>query len=152
MGRLQDIGVGAGAVASEAEADLDATGTDIRFPEGTEESAVQLDADGDPMVMDDEEASTTRPAPIEVRGPKLAQVPKQEGPRGKRLAVSSQRMEAVPQPTDDIQISGGVDNVFDREYERHLAGYNRVSGSDVAIGDRLPGVGRNFYVRFSFSR
>jgi iron complex outermembrane receptor protein len=35
--------------------------------------------------------------------------------------------------------------VFDKEYADHLSGINRVSGTDVAVGDRIPGYGRNFY-------
>ena len=61
-------------------------------------------------------------------------------------------LSASWQATDDIQVSGGIDNLFDRDYQQHLAGYNRVMGSDVTVGDRLPGVGRNLYVRFYYHR
>lgn len=47
-------------------------------------------------------------------------------------------------------ISFGLENIFDREYERHLAGYNRVSESDVPVGSRLPGPGRGLLVKFHY--
>jgi len=47
-----------------------------------------------------------------------------------------------------ISISAGLENVLDKKYENHLAGYNRVSNSDVAVGARLPGVGRSLQLRF----
>jgi iron complex outermembrane receptor protein len=46
-----------------------------------------------------------------------------------------------------ISLSGGVENLFDRAYEDHLSGYNRVMGSDVAMGARIPGAGRGIYLR-----
>ena len=51
----------------------------------------------------------------------------------------------------NLVIQGGVNNVFDRDYAPHLAGINRAQGSDVAVGDRLPGMGRNLYARVSWS-
>lgn len=39
----------------------------------------------------------------------------------------------------------GVENVFDKGYADHLEGINRVGGSDVAVGQRVPGAGRFFY-------
>lgn len=46
---------------------------------------------------------------------------------------------------DRLVLTAGVENVFDKEYADHLSGINRVSGTDVAVGDRIPGYGRNFY-------
>ena len=46
-----------------------------------------------------------------------------------------------------VRLDAGIENVFDRRYVEHLAGYNRVSGSDVALGARLPGPGRSAFVR-----
>lgn len=43
----------------------------------------------------------------------------------------------------------GIDNVLDKTYRPHLNGTNRVRNSDVALGDRLPGAGRNFYARLN---
>ncbi|MCW8925220.1 MAG: TonB-dependent receptor, partial [Xanthomonadales bacterium] len=48
--------------------------------------------------------------------------------------------------TDSLDVSFGVENVFDKAYQDHLGGYNRVSGSDVPVGQRLYAVGRNFYL------
>jgi len=49
----------------------------------------------------------------------------------------------------DVMISAGVENLFDAFYAQHLSGYNRISGSDVALGDRLPGAGRGVFVKLS---
>lgn len=51
----------------------------------------------------------------------------------------------------DLVLSAGVNNVFDDEYQDHLNGYNRVRNSDVALGERLPGPGRNFFARVNYS-
>ena len=47
--------------------------------------------------------------------------------------------------TRNLVLNAGVDNVFDKEYADHLSGINRVSGTDVPLGERLPGYGRNYY-------
>jgi len=46
----------------------------------------------------------------------------------------------------NLLLSGGVGNVFDRKYAPHVTGINRAGGSDVAIGERVPGDGRNVYL------
>jgi len=52
-----------------------------------------------------------------------------------------------------IDISGGINNMFDRFYQSHLGGYNRVTknaagqSSAVATGTRLPGEGRSLFVQ-----
>ncbi|MCB2074781.1 MAG: TonB-dependent receptor [Novosphingobium sp.] len=48
-----------------------------------------------------------------------------------------------------LRVSGGVENLFDRRYADHLSGINRVRDSDVALGERLPGVGRGGFLRLS---
>jgi iron complex outermembrane receptor protein len=58
------------------------------------------------------------------------------------------------QPTDHVVISAGVNNLFDREYQNHLGGYNRISNSDnpdIENGDRLPGAGRSAYAGVNVS-
>jgi iron complex outermembrane recepter protein len=50
-------------------------------------------------------------------------------------------------PSDGWEIGLGVNNVFDRQYRDHLSGYNRAMNSDIALRERLPGLGRNFYGR-----
>ena len=49
-----------------------------------------------------------------------------------------------------LQLTAGVENVLDEDYEDHLNGINRVSGSDVAVGDRLPGDGRNYFLTLEY--
>lgn len=56
------------------------------------------------------------------------------------------------QVTEQFSIAGGIDNVMDKDYELHLGGYNRIQQSDVAVGERLPGVGRNAFLRLSYHR
>jgi len=45
------------------------------------------------------------------------------------------------------ELAVGVENVLDKTYRDHLAGFNRVAQSDVEVGRRIPGPGRNVYVR-----
>ncbi len=47
----------------------------------------------------------------------------------------------------DIEIGVGINNLLDEEFEEHLAAYNRAWNPDVAIGARLPGLGRSLYGR-----
>ncbi|MBL4819456.1 MAG: TonB-dependent receptor [Gammaproteobacteria bacterium] len=47
----------------------------------------------------------------------------------------------------NIEIGLGIENLFDKEYEDHLAGYNRAFNPDIGLRDRMPGLGRNFYGR-----
>jgi iron complex outermembrane receptor protein len=54
--------------------------------------------------------------------------------------------------TRGSEISAGINNVLDRFYQDHLGGYNRVAAnagqtSAVAVGSRLPGEGRSFFVQ-----
>jgi len=44
----------------------------------------------------------------------------------------------------DIKL--GVDNIFNKTYQDHLGGYNRVAGSDVPLRERLYSKGRNYYI------
>lgn len=55
------------------------------------------------------------------------------------------------QVTPRMQWVIGVDNLLDKEHEVHLNGYNRVANADVERGSRLPGVGRNVRLGFSYS-
>lgn len=50
-----------------------------------------------------------------------------------------------------VRIEMGVENVFDTEYASHLSGTNRVAGSDVAVGDAIPGAGRFLYTSLSWA-
>lgn len=46
-------------------------------------------------------------------------------------------------------LRAGVYNVFDKRYQEHLNGYNRVRDSDIPLGERLPGAGRNFFLQLA---
>jgi iron complex outermembrane receptor protein len=48
---------------------------------------------------------------------------------------------------DGVRLDFGVENLFNTYYLEHLAGYNRITDSDVAVGARLPGAGRSAFVR-----
>lgn len=47
----------------------------------------------------------------------------------------------------DIELGIGINNLLDEEYEDHLSAYNRAYNPDIAIGARLPGIGRSYYGR-----
>ncbi len=49
--------------------------------------------------------------------------------------------------TAKLQIRFGIENVFDRHYTNHLAGFNRVAGSSVPFGSRVPGTGLNAFAQ-----
>ncbi|MCJ9430115.1 TonB-dependent receptor [Kordiimonas marina] len=51
----------------------------------------------------------------------------------------------------NVKLTAGVENLFNRYYEDHLAGYNRISNSDVALGARLPGAGTNAFLSVEYS-
>lgn len=48
---------------------------------------------------------------------------------------------------DGVRLSAGIENLLDHKYEEHLSGYNRIDGSDVPLGSRLPGAGRGVFIR-----
>ena len=49
--------------------------------------------------------------------------------------------------TPMLEVGAGINNLLDERYEDHLAGYNRAYNPDVAMGGRLPGLGRSLYGR-----
>ncbi|MDC3332637.1 TonB-dependent receptor [bacterium] len=49
-----------------------------------------------------------------------------------------------------IRVGMGIDNLMDKKFRDHLAGYNRVSNPDIANGERLPGYGRNVFARVDY--
>jgi iron complex outermembrane receptor protein len=51
----------------------------------------------------------------------------------------------------NFKVSGGIENLFNRYYEDHLGGINRVAGSDVAVGQHIPGAGRFAYVAMDYT-
>lgn len=52
---------------------------------------------------------------------------------------------------ESLRMDAGVENLFDKFYVIHLAGYNRIVKSDVASGARLPGAGRSVFVRLRWA-
>lgn len=55
------------------------------------------------------------------------------------------------QATANLQLAAGVDNVLDKVYQDHLAGYNRAQNPDIALRERLYGTGTNVFARLSYS-
>lgn len=51
---------------------------------------------------------------------------------------------------EGLRLGVGVENLLDESYEDHLTGVNRVGGSDVPVGDRIPGAGRFLYADLSW--
>ena len=51
----------------------------------------------------------------------------------------------------DVDVSLGIENLFDEEYEDHLAAYNRAFNPDIAMRGRMPGLGRNVYARLMWN-
>jgi iron complex outermembrane receptor protein len=61
-------------------------------------------------------------------------------------------LSANYQATQNIVITAGVNNLFDRYYKNHLGGYNRIANNpDIAQGDRLPSLGRSAYAGVSIN-
>jgi iron complex outermembrane receptor protein len=52
--------------------------------------------------------------------------------------------------SEDLELQLGLENLTDRSYSQHLAGYNRVADSDVPLGERLPGAGRSLHLRLNW--
>ncbi len=50
-----------------------------------------------------------------------------------------------------LRVAAGVDNLLDEDYVDHLAGRNRARGNpDLAVGEQLPGLGANGYLRVDY--
>jgi iron complex outermembrane receptor protein len=48
------------------------------------------------------------------------------------------------------RVNLGIRNLFDKTYRDHLSGVNRVMGSDIAVGDRVPGAERSLYASLEY--
>ena len=55
------------------------------------------------------------------------------------------------QATEQLQLAAGVSNLLDKEYRDHMSGYNRAQNPDIALRDRLPGIGTNVFARLSYT-
>jgi iron complex outermembrane receptor protein len=51
----------------------------------------------------------------------------------------------------DWRLRAGVNNLFDTNYDIPIGGINRVVGSDVKVGEPLPGQGRSFFASASIA-
>lgn len=49
-----------------------------------------------------------------------------------------------------LRLEAGVENLLDKRYADHLGGVNRVSGGDLAVGERIPSAGRFAYGSLSW--
>lgn len=54
-------------------------------------------------------------------------------------------------PTKKLNVTAGVDNVFDKLYYDPLAGVNRVAGGSVPVGGIMPATGRALYVKMDWT-
>jgi iron complex outermembrane receptor protein len=58
---------------------------------------------------------------------------------------------------DTLSLRAGIRNLLDNNYESHLSGYNRVAAdgdgkpSDLQVGDRIPGPGRDLFLQAEYS-
>ena len=52
---------------------------------------------------------------------------------------------------DGLRIDAGIENLSDLRHLEYLAGYNRIAGSDVTAGARLPGPGRSAFIRLRWA-
>ena len=52
-------------------------------------------------------------------------------------------------PQHNLELTAGIENVMDKQYVQHLAGYSRVDVGAISKGDRLPGEGRNLFITAS---
>ncbi len=54
------------------------------------------------------------------------------------------------QLSNGLSVTAGADNLFDTRYTRHLDGINRVNGPDLPSGQKMPGMGRNLYLKLGY--
>ncbi|MBQ4829112.1 TonB-dependent receptor [Alteromonas sp. MMG017] len=54
------------------------------------------------------------------------------------------------QLSQGFSVLAQLQNAFDKYYTAHTAGVNRVSNADIAVGDKLPGTGREWQVSMSY--
>lgn len=51
---------------------------------------------------------------------------------------------------DTVRVEVGMENLLDKRYADHLGGVNRVTGGDLAVGERIPSAGRFAYASLSW--
>lgn len=52
--------------------------------------------------------------------------------------------------SDQLTLTAGAENLFDKDYTDHLTGFNRVMGSEVPVGSRMLGQGVNLFGRVQY--
>ena len=55
------------------------------------------------------------------------------------------------QASSALQLTAGLNNLFDKNYADALSGVNRVSGGDLPVGARIPGAGRSVFVGLNYA-
>lgn len=53
---------------------------------------------------------------------------------------------------EGVRLTAGIENVLDQNYRQHLAGCYRNTGSDIGLGDRMPGAGRGIGLHLNLRR
>ncbi len=95
------------------------------------------------LTWQDEDWSLTAETRLVARQSKVSAI-NDELPTG-GYAIVNLRGELAFRP--GMRLIAGIENLFDRRYAEHLGGFNRVRGSVVPPGARLPGAGVNGFVR-----
>lgn len=70
-----------------------------------------------------------------------------DDPRTGGYALTDVRLDY--RATRAVTVTVGIDNLWNKGYRDFLSGYNRVNDSDIGLGQRLPGAGRNAYAGLS---
>jgi len=53
-------------------------------------------------------------------------------------------------PRYGLNVGAGIENLLDKHYADALSGFNRVGESDVGVGERIPGPGRNAWLSLNY--
>jgi len=52
---------------------------------------------------------------------------------------------------NDLTVRAGIDNLFNKDYQNHLGGYNRVKGTEIPTMSRLPSEGVSAWAEVTYS-
>lgn len=55
------------------------------------------------------------------------------------------------QLTEHWRLQGSIENLFDKFYRTHLSGVNRVSSETLAVGERIPELGRSLHISVAYT-
>jgi len=59
-------------------------------------------------------------------------------------------LDAQYYASNDLTLRLGIDNIFDKNYQNHLGGYNRVKGTDIPVMSRLPSEGISAWAEVTY--